>query len=218
MKKSPRLFLSIVILALASLACSVFSGGATPTSSSSANVLFQDDFSKDNSGWDRVRNEDGITDYDNGGYRIQIPTADTELWANPGLNFSDVRIEVDAVRQAGPEDNDFGVICRYQDSDNFYYMLVTSDGYYGIIKVKDGEMSLLGGEEFGATDQVKGGSATNHIRGDCIGETLTLYVNGQKLDSQQDAEFPFGDVGLIAGTYGESGTDVYFDNFTVLKP
>jgi hypothetical protein len=215
MKSRPRFILAVIFLALASLACSLFSGQKP---SNSTEARFEDDFSKTDSGWDRVNNEDGITDYDNGGYRIKVLTADTELWANPGMNYSDVRIEVDAIRQSGPEDNDYGVICRYQDSDNFYYLLVTSDGYYGIMKVKDGEMTLLSGEEFGTTDQINSGNATNHLRADCIGETLTLYVNGQKLDSQTDSDFPFGDVGLIAGTYTEPGTDIYFDNFKVFVP
>ncbi|MFZ6030716.1 MAG: hypothetical protein ACOYYS_23670 [Chloroflexota bacterium] len=220
-----RYFLIIGALVLVTLACSLMPGDSTPNppaadgGNSSDSVLFQDDFSSTGSGWDRIDNEDGITDYADGGYRIFVPTADTELWANPGLDFGDVRIEVDALRQAGPEDNDFGVICRYQDVDNFYYLLVTSDGYFGIFKVKDGEASLLGGSEsMGTSSKINAGSETNHLRADCVGSTLTLYANGQKLDSQEDSDFATGDVGLIAGTYTEAGTDIWFDNFTVLVP
>jgi hypothetical protein len=211
-----RFLLIVVVLAVASMACSLLSGSSQPTPQAS-DVLFADDFSNTGSGWDSLRNDDGITDYENGGYRIQVATPDTELWANPGKNFTDVRVEVDATRQAGPEDNDFGVICRYQDVNNFYYFIVTSDGYYGIIKVQDGEMALLAdGDEFGSTDAVSGG--VNRIRADCVGSTLTLYLNGQQLDSRQDADFTSGDVGLIAGSYSEAGTDILFDNFTVAKP
>lgn len=227
MKHRFQFLMIVATLVLATLACSLTSGSSsggqtTPASdgeSPASDVLFQDDFSSTNSGWDRVDNEEGMTDYQDDGYRIYVPTDDTELWANPGLDFGDVQIEVDALRQAGPEDNDFGVICRYQDVDNFYYMLITSDGYYGIFKVKDGDANLLGGSDsMGTSSKIKSGSETNHIRADCVGDTLTLYVNGQELDSQQDSDFATGDVGLIAGTYTEAGTDIWFDNFTVLEP
>jgi hypothetical protein len=38
------------------------------------------------------------------------------------------------------------------------------------------------------------------------------------VDSVPDTSFTSGDVGLIAGTYEEAGTDVLFDNFVVTKP
>lgn len=217
MKLRSRFILILAVLALASLACSLVSdGGGSSEPTAPSSVLFQDDFSSTSSGWDSYRDDETVTDYDSDGYRIQVLAPDTELWANPGLDFTDVRVEVDATRQSGPEDNDFGVICRYQDVDNFYYFVITSDGYYGILKVKDGETNLLTGEEFGTTDAIISGK--NHIRADCVGDTLTLYVNGQQLDTRQDAEYTSGDVGLIAGSYTESGTDILFDDFMVLKP
>ena len=44
----------------------------------------------------------------------------------------DLRIEVDVSKQNGPDDNAFGVLCRYQDPENFYYFLISSDGFGGI--------------------------------------------------------------------------------------
>jgi hypothetical protein len=68
------------------------------------------------------------------------------------------------------------------------------------------------------TDAIHQGSALNHIRADCIGDTLTLYANGVKLAEVKDTRFPKGDVGLIAGTYDAPGTDIRFDDFTVYQP
>jgi hypothetical protein len=34
----------------------------------------------------------------------------------------------------------------------------------------------------------------------------------------QDDTFASGDVGLLAGTYDEIGTDIHFDNFVVRAP
>lgn len=209
-------------LGVLALACSALPGvsrtpaiaGADP----SAEVLFADDFSDPNSGWDRVKAEEGVTDYANGRYRILVNQAQHDYWANPGRSFGDVRVEVDATKAGGPDDNDFGLICRYQDTDSFYAFLISSDGYVGIMKVSQGSSEMLGTDGLQQTDAIRQGGTTNHIRGDCVGSTLTLYVNGKQVHSAEDSAFSSGDVGLLAGTYDVSGTDIHFDNFFVYKP
>jgi hypothetical protein len=47
---------------------------------------------------------------------------------------------------------------------------------------------------------------------------LTFYVNGFQIAQTQDAALSSGDIGLIAGTFGEPGVDILFDNFVVLQP
>ena len=60
----------------------------------------------------------------------------TDAWANPGSeSFIDTRIEVDATKNGGPDDNDFGIICRYTAAESFYYAIISSDGYYSIMKM-----------------------------------------------------------------------------------
>jgi len=183
-------------------------------------ILFQDNFAYTNTGWDSVRNEDGMTDYDKGGYRIQVLDANTDYWANPGLSgLEDVSITVDVKKLAGPDDNDFAIICRYVDIDNFYAFLASSDGFYGITKVVAGEQEIIGQDELLPTDAiVQGADAVNTLRADCIGTTLTFYINGTQVAQEEDNSFSSGDVGLMAGTFDEPGTDVLFDNFVVYKP
>ena len=65
-----------------------------------------------------------------------------DVWANPGLNFTDTIIEVETTKVGGSDDNFFGVMCRYNPTGSdwgFYYFLLSSDGYYGISKYGDGE-------------------------------------------------------------------------------
>ena len=215
MKNHWRLLAFVLVLGLAILAC----GGTTPTTPSDPNILFQDDFSSTGSGWDQIQEEGaGMTDYESDYYRIQVLTANTDVWANPGLSFTDTRIEVDATKAGGPDDNDFGVICRYESASNFYFFMISSDGYAGIGKVQDGEQILIGSEVLETSDAINLGAATNHITADCVGSTLTLTVNGKQVASVTDTSFTSGDVGLLAGTYSEVGTDIHFDNFIVRKP
>lgn len=214
MKKN-MLFLPVLLLIIAGLACSA--GSSTP---SDPNIIFQDDFSSTSSGWDSVRNEDGITDYDQDGYRIQVLDANTDYWANPGLSAqTDVSITVDVKKLDGPDDNDFAIICRYVDINNFYTFLASSDGYYGIAKVVKGSQDLIDQDSLMPTDAIKlDAGAVNTLRADCVGSTLTFYINGTQIAQVQDTTFTAGDVGLLAGTFDEAGTDILFDNFVVRKP
>jgi hypothetical protein len=181
-------------------------------------LLFQDDFSRASSGWDRYTDTTYVSDYAEGTYRIAILSAQTEAWANPGFDVEDVRIEVDAASVDGPLDNAFGVLCRYQDPDNYYFFLISGDGYAGIGLTKDGRRLLLTGDAMLPADPILQGYRTNHIRADCNGFQLSLYVNGILVDEAQASEWPSGDVGLLAATYAEPGIDIRFDNFTMLRP
>lgn len=184
----------------------------------SGDVLFQDDFSRSMSGWDRYHDDVYSADYAPGGYRIQIFAPQTDAWANPGLSLTDARIEFDATKQSGPDDNTFGVLCRYQDARNFYFFLVSSDGYAGIGMSLGGVRMLLSGDTLYPTGAVLLGNATNHIRADCIGFQLALYVNGILVAQTQSSQWGAGDVGLTAGSYDLPGVDLLFSNFTVIQP
>jgi hypothetical protein len=183
------------------------------------NVLFADDFSDPNSGWDIVDTTNYYSDYYQNSYRMIINTDMSDSWANPGNNvFTDVTIEVDATKNAGPDDNDFGVICRYQNENEFYYAVISSDGFYGILKVTSDSTTQLGFDELQPSNAIDQGTTTNKLRFDCVGDVLTLYVNGQQIDRQIDSTYSAGNVGLIAGTYDTPGTDILFDNFIVTQP
>ncbi|MBG7610207.1 MAG: hypothetical protein IZT55_04995 [Anaerolineae bacterium] len=216
MKKKIYLTACLTALLLASLACSVLDTEITPELSQE--VLFQDDFSDTSSGWDQFSDGDGLTDYQNGYYRIVINAEEMDVWANPGLMFRDVVVEVDATKAGGPDDNDLGVICRYQDVENFYFFIISSDGYYVVGKVVDGEQQLIGADQMYPSDAINQGAATNHIQAECVGSQLTFYVNGTMLSEVNDATYSDGDVGLIAGTFSEAGTEIHFDNFKVSMP
>lgn len=217
--KKQLIWLPILALFIAGLACSAGSSGTT-TTPSDPNLLFSDDFSSKSSGWDEVRDDTGMTDYDQDGYRIQVLDTQTDYWANPGLSgLGDVSISVDVKKLAGPDDNDYAVLCRYVDTNNFYAFLGSSDGYYGITKVVDGSQDLIGQDQLLPTDAIKqGDGVVNSLRADCVGSTLTLYINGTQIASVQDTTFTAGDVGLMAGTFDTAGTDILFDNFVVRKP
>jgi hypothetical protein len=200
-------------------ACSIMPQAGTPVPS--GGVIFEDDFSDDSSGWDALTDEYGTTAYSDGRYLISVADTMSYLYADPDKpsNLADAQIEVD-VLESPDVVHDSGILCRIQDADNFYYFMIASDGYYAIGKFKDGEEEILGSEDMieDTGGVIHTGVKANHLRADCIGDTLTLYANGTKLFETKDSDFGSGGVGLIAGSYDEAPVSVFFDNFVVTKP
>jgi hypothetical protein len=180
--------------------------------------LFWDDFSDASGNWPQVSGPNGNLGIANGAYRIQALSTHYEVLAAPRHTFRDVQVEVDATRQAGPEQNLFGLICRSSNSEDFYFFAISSDGYCALGKIKNSKTTLLGQEMMAYNSDIIQGDGPNHLRFDCIGETLTGYVNGRVVASSKDGDFSSGDVGLVAGALDTPGVAVVFDNFVVYKP
>lgn len=209
-----KLFLFSFLLCLLA-ACAPSSPVSTPPPPSGT-VLFQDEFEQNTTGWDRLANEVGIMDYDSGGYRMLIRQPSFNFWSTPEVNFNDVRVEADVTRLNGPDENRAGLMCRYQNG-NYYFFVISNDGYYAIGKFINGQSVLLGQSAMQASPAIQPG-AMNHLRADCIGGSLTFYINFNLIAGAQDADLTNGDVGLIAGSFSEPGVDVMFDHFVVMQP
>jgi hypothetical protein len=181
-------------------------------------IIFQDDFSNVMSGWE-IRNEStAVTDYISGEFVIQVNKPDTSLWSKPHGAFENIHIAVDALQTAGPAKNLFGLICRYQDSDNFYRFVIGGDGFAGITKRSGGEVTVISSALLTISEAVNQGFAANHIEAICSGPNLALWVNGQQVAEAVDEDFVSGEIGLIASSGAEAGIEIHFDNFVVTEP
>ena len=207
----------ICVILLSDCQVAAFFQEPTPVAVSGS-ILFQDDFSNPKSGWNTWNKNDSLVAYQAGGLRIFVQEPEIDYWSRPKYSFDDTIINVDAVKIGGPDNNQYGVICRYQDEANFYGFLMSSDGYAGIIKVLDGNYQLISGKMLAYQESISQGDALNYLRADCNQSDLTFYINGTKVLEGHDSSFTSGDVGLIAGTYEETGVDIFFDNFIVYKP
>lgn len=194
---------------------SATAAGATPTPSGQ---LFADDFTNTLSGWDVRRDADAITDYQNGEFIIMVGRIDTTLWSKPNHYFTDAAVEVDAREAAGPDDNLYGVICRYTDSNNFYRLVIAGNGFAGITKRTNGVVKVISAPALTRSPAVNRGQASNHLKAVCQGSQLTLYVNGQLVAQATDDELSGGDVGLLASAGKHPGVEIRFSNFVVSQP
>ena len=214
--KSLRLLTSFFFLLSFLLSSCLPSQTPLLSSVKSGDLLYQDEFEDTTTGWARIANEHGIMDYDSGGYRMLVRQPKLNLWSISEKNFGDARVEADVIKLNGPDENRMGLLCRYQ-SGNYYFFIISNDGYYVIGKFIGGLSLLLGQSEMQASEAIQPGKV-NHLRADCIGNKLTFYINFTEVASAMDTDLPTGDVGVLAGAFSQPGVDVLFDNFVVMQP
>ena len=213
------LFLAVFSVMLAGCDLMDAVEAAVGSKGESGEILFQDDFTDPSSGWRVWDSPEASIHYQDGSLRFLINEAHYDYWSLAGQRFGDVILAAEVELADGPLNNDFGIICRYKDANNFYAFLISSDGYGGIVKMKDGLLQVLNGEnglEYGT--MIQQGKASNQLRADCVGNRLTFFVNQEKFLEVEDSDFQVGDAGLIAGTYEHPGVDVRFLNFFAIRP
>lgn len=214
-----RLIVQAVTFVVILIACQTTSLGSQFFEVPSGEVLFQDDFSDPRSGWEELLDDSSrILDYFEGYYRVQVQGDHQLLWTGPAMQFDDVQLESDMITVVDSSDDTFGLVCRAQDADNYYFFVISSDGYYGIGKSIDGLQQLISAPGMLPADEVSQGIAKNHLRADCIGEQLELFINGQRVSKVSDSKFARGRVGILVGTLEAQESVVLFDNFSVLNP
>ena len=181
-------------------------------------IYFKDSFEVQSGGWTTFDDGMGIAGYDQGRFRLKASIENYQFWSVPGLNFKDTMVVVRATKIDGPDNNLFGLICRYQNEANYYAFVIGSDGYYGIFKVIDGQQTLIDKKHMDFSNRINLGNAENQIQAVCKEDQLILLVNGEQLLFVTDDALIQGDVGLIVGNFSSPGTDILFDNFIVAKP
>ncbi len=162
------------------------------------------------------------------------------VWSSLNRKFNDFDLRVTAQQVAGPVDqNQYGVIFRYRDDENFYIFRVTSDQYYSVARVKDGIEEKI--SDWGVSDAIR--AAANEIRIVARGATFQFYVNGQLMplclrgenrtsmwsepgvcftsDLQteyRDDGYKQGRIALAVGTFDGSAVTVAFDDLVIVGP
>jgi hypothetical protein len=216
----PVLFL-FLFLSLSLVAC-LPEEDTGPAACNEGAVLFADDFSgEQNCGWILYDQGAATVTLADGAMRLSTSQQGQIWWTNPGKLFDDAIITVRARQVDGPDDNAYGIICRYQSEQNFYIFLISGDGYYAIGKYQSGSPAIqyLSGEgQYQFSDVINQGVASNEIRASCAGNELSLAVNGIPLATITDPTFVTGDIGLGVSTFQPGTAVVEFDDVRVIAP
>lgn len=186
------------------------------TQSAEVNVIYQDDFSSADPGWNLESDDTVKRSIENGEFLMEVIEPQTDAWATHATTSADVVVEVEAHKVGGPDMNNFGIICRYRDADNYYFLQYGSDGTYAVTRFLNGEATML--VEWANSTAMNTGEATNLLRVECVGNTISQYANNTLLASVEDNALSNGQIALAVGTYEEGDVSVKFDNLTVSSP
>lgn len=212
----------LMLLALFSLTACTLVGSPTSDACNANGALLRDDFSgEQNCGWRQYNQGGAVVEIVDGSLNISTSQTGQIWWTNPGRDFGDVIVTVQARQAGGPNNNAYGALCRYQDEKNFYFFLISGDGYYAIGKYESGQdrpIYLTPNQEYVFSDLINQGVSTNLVRASCIGNELSLSVNGLPLATVTDSSFAGGDVGLGVSTLEQGTAVVQFDDLLVLAP
>lgn len=185
-------------------------------------TLLNDDFEGTrNCGWVLYDRSGAAAQIGEGVLRLSTSQPGQIWWTNAERSMNDTIVTVQARQVGGPNDNAYGVICRYQDPENFYVFLISGDGYYAIGKYQTGNdqiVYLTGGGQYTFSNVINQGAAANEIRASCIGSELSLTVNGIPLETVSEPTFVLGDIGLAASTFQPGTAVIQFDNIQVIAP
>ncbi len=219
MKNQFKIVLAILALALAALACDLPSIPGLPSSDGS---LFKDNFEGFSQTWGTGTDADGAVEYEDGGLRFQVFRDFYFIWSNPNdEDYSNIRIEVTAKNNSSDPNATFGIICNQGVvEDNMYYVAVTANGQYAIAKgaVAQDDLFLTNNDEWADSDLIPVGADSYRVGMECGNGALTLFVDGQQIDSVQDSTYTNGTVALFAWSdEEEKGTDVTFDDFIITR-
>ena len=179
-------------------------------------VSYSDDFDTSNKGnWTEFNGDDAVTQWRSSRFAFDVfAEGITAISTTNELSLEDVVVISEVYRMDDMLANDMGLVCRYQDPDNYYSLSFGNDDYLAIYKNVDGNWQSLY-NEFVNIDL----SAEFHkVAISCIGPELSLYIDDQLLVRVNDSDLPAGDVGLLAGTYGDTPVLLEFDNFVVYTP
>jgi len=184
---------------------------------SAITVLFEDDFSYDSGIWDVFSDANGEAFFWQGRLHVMnLTSASFYTWSYAYQWFDDFILEVETQLIAGTDDNWHIIDVRDSGGGDYYSFCISADGYYEIDRVVSGSFTNLA---FSTSSYInQGWGVVNLVRIECVGNRLSLSVNGHLLAELYDSAHSAGDVSLgvlsLAGTFSE----VAYDNIIVVAP
>ena len=243
MKNNFRVFLAIACLALAALACQAVTSGPSnnnvpnvkpantdapdinipsiPTqpkqTTSNSDTLFKDDFSREQ--WGTGTDSDSSVEYVDEKLNLQIFTDSYIVYTYPNQkDYENIHMEATVINNGTDSTTAFGFFCDQQHpiKDSRYFFAITPAGEYAIGKssLAQDDVFLTNNDLWAKSDLIAKNADSYRIGADCGNGTLTLYVDGQQVDSVEDSTYTSGGIALFAWSDKDAvTTNVSFDDF-----
>jgi hypothetical protein len=160
--------------------------------------------------------DDADTSIVNGQFIFDIQSEFTFAYTlYDGDTYADVQLTTNAENR-GHENNYITLVCR-ESATGWYELSIASDGFYSIDFADDATDSFEN-LAAGSTDTINLGAASNEFTAICQGDQLSLYVNGEFVDSATDSRLADGHVGISVASLEDLPILVAFDYLEVSQP
>lgn len=176
---------------------------------------------------------------------LRVEEDGTQIYSASAHYYDNFDLTLIAQAVDGDLDNGFGIVFRQKNRRNFYTFLISSDGYYRLIRRVDGVPKVLSNwHPSEAINQDIG--AVNEIRVIGYADRFQFYINGQQLelcvpdspdgestpnnftgecvggqwvDTLMDDSIDFGRIGVTLAVEGQpTGPEIAFDNVVIYGP
>ncbi len=195
--------------------------GSGSTSGGEAEAFFTEYFDGDLGNWSYLVNygdENGVgLSATSGGLNVLLTSTDTSVYVfyDPYV-YTDVILEIQA-ENLGRNNNNISLVCRYDENrETWYEFSIANSGLYDIYAYDGGYNTIFSG----GSNLIKQGRETNVYTIGCIGDTLSLFINGQEVRTVRDTTYRFkeGQVGLNLTSFNVTPIEVDFNYFTIAQP
>ncbi|SRR6266496_708741 len=189
-----------------------------------SDVLLDDDFTAGGrTTWGTGTDSDSSVEYLNDGLNVQLFTKNYIVWSSPNdEQYENIHMEVTVLNNGSDSATAFGFMCnqQYPITDSRYYLAITPGGEYAIGKaaLAVDDVILTKNGEWGKSNLIAKNATSYRIGADCGNGTLTLYVDGQPVDSASDSSYTNGRITLFVWSGDNlSKANVTFDDFMMTK-
>jgi hypothetical protein len=176
---------------------------ATTEAEPGRRVVFREDFSDPQSGWEVFSVPTVTAGYDDGSYAIRITDPTWYATVDSGRAFRNPSARVTVQNAGRAQFAGFGLLCNYRDEQRFDVLAVGTDGTYAILEERGGVLTVISeGGAWARSAAIPVGAERYRLRADCRGQSLRLWVNGRLVGSAR-TQSPGGRIGLFAAGLAE---------------
>lgn len=209
--------LALLLAALAACRDATPAAGPAP----SGDMIYAETFTPGETGpWQVEGDANGQTAVVDGRMVFDINAPNTVQYSTlEGEVFRDFYLEVEGTLAAGSPDSTYGILFRMAGPGQFYRYSVTGAGQF-VVERHDGEgaWSWLTEEWQDSEALIQGVGSTNKLALRAVSGTFSFYANDELLLQVSDGRYGQGQLALSAGTFGQPGLQVLFDNLLVSEP
>lgn len=138
-----------------------------------------------------------------------------------GNSYSDVKVEVRADNR-GKNNNSISLICRYDPEVGWYEFNIANNGLYDILFAEVTESGSIGYNRIsnGGSNAIKQGKDVNEYVISCVGDKLTLTINGEEIKPVTEKNYGLrdGGVGVSVSSFNVLPILVEMEWFKVSEP